>query len=59
MSDSDQTRRVLDLAPVEPRTMTVAMRLGEIDGRPALRLQADDVAQWISSDTPADLTEWQ
>ena len=39
--------------------MTIAMRLGEIDGRPALRLQADDVAQWISSDTPADLTEWQ
>ena len=59
MTDSDQTRRVLDLAPLRGRPMTIAMRVGEIDGRPALRLQADDVAQWISSDTPADLTEWQ
>ena len=39
--------------------MTIAMLVDEIDGRPAVRLQADDVAQWISSDTLADLTEWQ
>ena len=39
--------------------MTIAMLVDEIDGRPAVRLQADDVAQWISSDTLSDLTEWQ
>ena len=58
MTDSDQTRPVRS-NPARCRPMTVAMRVGEIDGRPALRLQADDVAQWISSDTLADLTEWQ
>ena len=39
--------------------MTVAMLADEIDGKPAARPQADDISQWISSDTIADLQEWQ
>jgi len=58
MTDSDQTRRVRS-SPARGRPMTIAMRVDEIDGRPAVRLEAGDVAQWISSDTLADLTEWQ